>query len=86
MMLKLKMTCQDKVSYMSDIESCTERVTLGTDKIDYAIGDSSVNDYRYFDAMMNGENKIVAVAGDVEVIEIPDNETVIETYNKKVKM
>jgi len=83
-MYKLKITTDREFS-MEGIESCTEIGSLDGKKIDYAYGDVSQNDYRYFEVEMSGITKIVAIAGDVELIEVPIVENIIQTYDKKVK-
>lgn len=83
-MLNLKIIT-DKTINMDGLESCTELQELGEKKIDYKFWDINDNNpkFNYFEIGMNGEIKILAVSGKVEIWEIPDTATKINEVEKK---
>jgi len=84
-MRKLKITIGERNIVMGDIETCTKRTSLDDKKIDYAFSSSEGNNYNYFDITFIGKPdvKILAVDGDVELIETPTQENRIKKWDKK---
>lgn len=80
-MHKLRITT-DKIIIMDGIEGCDEISPWDNRPIDYKYSFEENPKYRYYDIMMNGEHKTIAVNGKVELIENPMEENIIDTWDK----
>lgn len=90
-MLKIKIIIQKEqdgkmVDYtieMVEVESCEEIIEWDNRLIDYAYSYEENPKYRYFDIVLSGEHKTLAVNGKVELTETPVVENSIQVWNKK---
>lgn len=85
-MMKLKITT-DKTFWMDGITAITKLENLNGKQIDYQYSDPAEEnpEFNYFEVVINGSTKVLAVAGKVEQWEIPDTSNKIEEWNKPDK-
>lgn len=86
-MQKLKMTVGTKVYYMDNVESCTETTDISDRQVHWKFHDPLDPEpkFSYFDVLMNEAIKLLAVAGKVELIEVPVQENILSTWEEKEK-
>lgn len=82
--MKLKITTDREIK-MDGIESCTKIDTWDNRPIDYAYSYEENPTFNYFDLVINGEHKTLAVNGKVELIDIPVQENSVQIWDKKAK-
>jgi len=82
--MKLKITT-DKTIIMEGIQSCTEISPWDNRQIDGKYTFEEEPKLKYFDIVINGNHKTLAVNGSVELIEIPVTENSVQTWDKKIE-
>ena len=80
----LKVTL-DRVITMSNVQSCTKIDDPGNCEYKYSTPGEADPKYAYFRITINGQEKILAVAGKVELYNVPGTETLADTWDKEVK-
>jgi len=77
----------DREITMDEIQSCTKITAPVDGKADYKYSTPGEIDpkYAYFQIQINGKEKILAVAGKVELYNVPVTETLTDTWDKETK-
>lgn len=85
-MLRLKITT-NKTFILDEITSMTKLLNLGGRNIDMKYSDPGDSEpkFNYFELLINGVPKVLAVSGKVEQWEIPETETKVTEWEKPTK-